>query len=163
MLIKDAEALERMARVDTVIVDKTGTLTEGKPKLTDVVSLGDLGEDAVLAMAAALERGSEHPLAEAIVSGAKERGVERRESSDFEAMTGKGVKGLVEGKDVALGNAAMLDALSIDTDEASKKASALQEEGKTAMFVAIDGQLAGIVAVADTDQGKHRTGDQGSA
>ncbi|WP_205563169.1 heavy metal translocating P-type ATPase [Cohaesibacter haloalkalitolerans] len=149
VLIKDAEALERMARVDTVIVDKTGTLTEGKPKLTDVVSLGDLGEDAVLAMAAALERGSEHPLAEAIVSGAKERGVERRESSDFEAMTGKGVKGLVEGKDVALGNAAMLDALSIDTDEASKKASALQEEGKTAMFVAIDGQLAGIVAVAD--------------
>ncbi|WP_119309195.1 heavy metal translocating P-type ATPase [Cohaesibacter haloalkalitolerans] len=149
VLIKDAEALERMARVDTVIVDKTGTLTEGKPKLTDVLSLGDLDEGAVLAMAAALERGSEHPLAEAIVSGARERGVERLESSDFEAMTGKGVKGAVKGRDVALGNAAMLDALSIDTDEAARKAAALQEGGKTAMFVAIDSKLAGIVAVAD--------------
>ncbi|TLP42303.1 heavy metal translocating P-type ATPase [Cohaesibacter sp. CAU 1516] len=149
VLIKDAEALERMARVDTVIVDKTGTLTEGKPKLTDVLSLGDLDDISVLAMAAALERGSEHPLAEAIVNGAKERGVDRLESSDFEAMTGKGVKGTVEGKSVALGNAAMLEALSMDVDEASKQASQLQEDGKTAMFVAIDGKLAGIVAVAD--------------
>nr|WP_319485572.1 heavy metal translocating P-type ATPase [uncultured Cohaesibacter sp.] len=149
VLIKDAEALERMARVDTVIVDKTGTLTEGKPKLTDVVSLGSLEEETVLAMAAALERGSEHPLAEAIVSGARERGAERLESCDFEAMTGKGVKGTVKGKSVALGNAAMLDVLSIATGEDPRQAEALQEGGKTAMYVAIDGKLAGIVAVAD--------------
>ncbi|WP_114011117.1 heavy metal translocating P-type ATPase [Cohaesibacter intestini] len=149
VLIKDAEALERMARVDTVIVDKTGTLTEGKPQLTDVVSFGDFDEQSVLAMAAALERGSEHPLAEAIVSGAKDRGASRLEASVFEAMTGKGVKGRVEGKSVALGNAAMLKALSVDVDEASQQAARLQDAGKTAMFVAIEGTLAGIVAVAD--------------
>ncbi len=149
VLIKDAEALERMARVDTVIVDKTGTLTEGKPKLTDVVALGDRDDDAVLAMAAALERGSEHPLAESIVEGARERDVERLEASDFEALTGKGVKGTVEGKAVALGNSAMLETLSIDAKSASEQAVSLQEEGKTVMFIAIDGALTGIVAVAD--------------
>lgn len=149
VLIKDAEALERMARVDTVIVDKTGTLTEGKPKLTDVVALDDRDDGTVLAMAAALERGSEHPLAEAIVEGAKGRGVERLDASDFEALTGKGVKGTVDGKAVALGNSAMLETLSIDAKSASEQAASLQEEGKTAMFIAIDGALAGIVAVAD--------------
>ena len=148
VLIKDAEALERMARVDTVIVDKTGTLTEGKPRLTDVVALqGD--EDDVLRLAAALERGSEHPLAEAIIAGAKDRGLTPESAGDFEAVTGKGVRGTVAGQSVSLGNAAMMAELGLDTGEAEAQADALRSEGKTAMFVATDGAIAGIVAVAD--------------
>ena len=148
VLIKDAEALERMARVDTVIVDKTGTLTEGKPRLTDVVALqGDEAE--VLTLAAALERGSEHPLAEAIVAGAKDRGLSLGTVEDFEAVTGKGVHGTVGGRKVALGNAAMMSGLGLATDEAEADADTLRADGKTAMFVAVDGALAGIVAVAD--------------
>ncbi|MDZ7711372.1 MAG: heavy metal translocating P-type ATPase [Roseovarius sp.] len=148
VLIKDAEALERMARVDTVIVDKTGTLTEGKPRLTDVVALhGD--EEEVLSLAAALERGSEHPLAEAIVAGAQERGQKPERAEDFEAVTGKGVRGTVGGRDVALGNSAMMTELGLDTGDAEARADALRSEGKTAMFVAVDGEIAGIVAVAD--------------
>ncbi|WP_421929312.1 heavy metal translocating P-type ATPase [Neoaquamicrobium sediminum] len=148
VLIKDAEALERMARVDTVIVDKTGTLTEGKPRLTDVVALhGDEAE--VLGLAAALERGSEHPLAEAIVAGAKDRSLSLETAEDFEAVTGKGVHGTVGGRKVALGNAAMMTDLGLSTDEAEAEADTLRADGKTAMFVAVDGTLAGIVAVAD--------------
>ena len=149
VLIKDAEALERMAKVDTLIVDKTGTLTEGRPRLTDVVSLSDREETDVLAVAAALETGSEHPLAEAIVSGARERGQKPARATDFEAVTGKGVKGRVEDEDVALGNPAMMESLGIDTSKAEDRADALRTEGKTAMFIAIGGKLAGIVAVAD--------------
>jgi len=148
VLIKDAEALERMARVDTVIVDKTGTLTEGKPRLTDVVALkGD--ETQVLRLAAALERGSEHPLAEAIIAGARDRGLTPERSEDFEAVTCKGVRGTVGGRKVALGNAAMMAELGLDPGEAEAQADALRSEGKTAMFVAMDGAIAGIVAVAD--------------
>jgi Cu+-exporting ATPase len=148
VLIKDAEALERMARVDTVIVDKTGTLTEGKPRLTDVVALhGDEAE--VLGLAAALERGSEHPLAEAIVAGAKDRGLSLGTVEDFEAVTGKGVHGTVGGRKVALGNATMMTDLGLSADKAEAQADALRADGKTAMFVAVDGTLAGIVAVAD--------------
>src|SRR6056297_269572 len=149
VLIKDAEALERMARVDTVIVDKTGTLTEGKPKLTDVVALDGHNETEVLSLAAALERGSEHPLAEAIVEGARDRGAEISRSEDFDAVTGKGVRGRVGGRPVALGNSAMMIDLGIATDVAEEAADGLRAEGKTAMFVAVDGELAGIVAVAD--------------
>jgi Cu+-exporting ATPase len=149
VLIKDAEALERMARVDTVIVDKTGTLTEGKPKLTDVVALDGHDETEVLSLAAVLERGSEHPLAEAIVEGARDRGAEIGRSDDFDAVTGKGVRGTVGGRTVALGNAAMMVELDIATDVAEEAADGLRAEGKTAMFVAVDGDLAGIVAVAD--------------
>ncbi|RBI83451.1 heavy metal translocating P-type ATPase [Rhodosalinus halophilus] len=149
VLIKDAEALERMARVDTVIVDKTGTLTEGKPKLTDVVALEGHDETEVLSLAAALERGSEHPLAEAIVEGARDRRAEIGRSDDFDAVTGKGVRGTVGGRTVALGNAAMMVELDIATDVAEEAADGLRAEGKTAMFVAVDGDLAGIVAVAD--------------
>ncbi len=148
VLIKDAEALERMARVDTVIVDKTGTLTEGKPRLTDVVAL-DGDEAEVLGLAAALERGSEHPLAEAIVAGAKDRSLSLGTAEDFEAVTGKGVHGTVAGRRVALGNAAMMTDLGLSTDEAEAEADTLRADGKTAMFVAVDGTLAGIVAVAD--------------
>ena len=149
VLIKDAEALERMAGVDTLIVDKTGTLTMGKPKLTDTVALGDLPEADLLSLAAALERGSEHPLAEAIVEGAEAQGAPRQEATDFEAVTGKGVRGTVGGRAVALGNAAMMREMGLDTGTAEAKADTLRAEGKTAMFVAVDGALAGIVAVAD--------------
>jgi Cu+-exporting ATPase len=149
VLVKDAEALERMARVDTLVVDKTGTLTEGRPQLTDVVALGAHSEDDVLRLAAALERGSEHPLAEAIVEGAKARGVPLDKAEDFEAVTGMGVIGRVGDFRVELGNPALMRAASIDTGAAETQADVLRDEGKTAMFLAVDGTLAGLVAVAD--------------
>ncbi|MER8903801.1 heavy metal translocating P-type ATPase [Mesorhizobium sp. M0772] len=149
VLIKDAAALERFASVDTLIVDKTGTLTEGKPRLTDVVAAEGLSENELLALAAGLEKGSEHPLAEAIVGGAGERGLTLVEAGGFDAVTGKGVSGSVSGRKVSLGNAAMMADVGIDTASQSARAEALQAEGKTAMFVAVDKRLAGIVAVAD--------------
>ncbi|QKD00212.1 heavy metal translocating P-type ATPase [Mesorhizobium loti] len=149
VLIKEAAALERFASVDTLIIDKTGTLTEGRPKLTDVLAADRFSEDELLALAAGLEKGSEHPLAEAIVDGAAARGVTVADAGDFEAITGKGVSGTVSGKTVALGNAAMMADLGIDIAAISAKVEALQVEGKTAMFVAVGGRLAGIVAVAD--------------
>ena len=148
VLIRDAEALERFARVDALIVDKTGTLTEGKPTLTDVETQG-IDEAEMLTLVAALERGSEHPLAEAIVAGAEDRGARRKDSTDFEAITGKGVTGTVDGRSVALGNAALMADLAVETDALADRAKTLQAEGKTAMFVAIDGRVAGLVAVAD--------------
>ncbi|MGC9369248.1 MAG: heavy metal translocating P-type ATPase [Paracoccaceae bacterium] len=161
VLIKDAEALERMARVDTLIVDKTGTLTEGRPRLTDVVALGEIGEDRLLALAAALERGSEHPLAEAIVEGAAEHGLEIEQPTAFEAVTGKGVQGTVGGAPVALGNPAMMREIGLDTGPAEEAADRLRSDGKTAMYVAVDGALAGLIAVADpikdTTEGAIRT------
>ncbi|RWE75968.1 heavy metal translocating P-type ATPase [Mesorhizobium sp.] len=147
VLIKEAAALERFASVDTLIVDKTGTLTEGKPRLTDVVASKGIDENELLGLAAALEKGSEHPLAEAIVEGAAARGLKLAEAVDFEAVTGKGVSGTVSGRKVALGNAAMMADLGVETPAAN--AEAMQAEGKTAMFVAVDGAFAGIVAVAD--------------
>ena len=149
VLIKDAEALERMAAVDTLIVDKTGTLTEGKPRLTDTIALADISEGDLLSFAAALERGSEHPLAEAIVDGAEAQGAARQEATDFEAITGKGVRGKVDGRSVALGNAAMMKEMGLDTAQAEAEADTLRALGKTAMFVAVDKALAGIVAVSD--------------
>lgn len=149
VLIKDAEALERMARVDTIIVDKTGTLTHGKPELTNAVGFSSFVSDDVLRFAAALELGSEHPLAEAIVEGARGRRLELPKADHFEAVTGKGVQGTVEGRQVALGNTAMMELLNIDTAEIEGSMDALRAEGKTAMFVALDGALAGVVAVAD--------------
>jgi len=149
VLIKDAEALERMAGVDTLIVDKTGTLTLGKPTLTDTVTLGPVSEADILAFAAALERGSEHPLAEAIVEGAAAKAARKLDATEFQAVTGKGVKGMVDGSPAALGNAAMMQELGLDTASAEAQADALRAAGKTAMFIAIDGALAGIVAVAD--------------
>ncbi|MER8628882.1 heavy metal translocating P-type ATPase [Mesorhizobium opportunistum] len=149
VLIKEAAALERFASVDTLIVDKTGTLTEGRPKLTDIVAASGFAEDELLALAASLEKGSEHPLAEAIVEGAVARGVTVADVGDFEATTGKGVSGTVSGKTVALGNAAMMRDLGVDVSAVAASAEALQGDGKTAMFVAVGGRLAGIVAVAD--------------
>ncbi|MFU0505319.1 heavy metal translocating P-type ATPase [Pseudaminobacter sp. NGMCC 1.201702] len=149
VLIKDAEALERFAKVDTLIVDKTGTLTEGKPKLTDVIASQDFDVGELLGLAASLEKGSEHPLAEAIVDGARDRGASVSDAIDFEAVTGKGVSGRVSGRLVALGNRAMMDDLGIAVEALKDRADELRSAGKTAMFVAADGKLAGIVAVSD--------------
>jgi P-type Cu+ transporter len=149
VLIRDAEALERFARVDTLIVDKTGTLTEGKPKLTDVVAVNGFGEGELLEFAAGIEKGSEHPLAEAIATGAEERGAAVADARDFASVTGKGVSGTLSGKSVALGNQAMMDDLNVNVGALAKDAEVLRAQGKTAMFVAVDGKLAGIVAVAD--------------
>ena len=149
VLIKDAEALERFAGVDTLIVDKTGTLTEGRPALTDVIAVDGFAEADVLALAATLEKDSEHPLAEAIVDGAKSRGLAVGEAHDFEAVTGKGVAGSVGAQRVVVGNEAMMAGAHVDTAPLAAKVEALRSEGRTAMFVAADGGLAGIVAVAD--------------
>jgi Cu+-exporting ATPase len=149
VLVRDAEALERFADVDTLIVDKTGTLTEGRPKLSDVVAAVGTDEAELLALAASLERASEHPLAEAIVEGARARGAALGDVADFEAVTGKGVKGSVGGKAVALGNRAMMEDAGVDWSELAERADALAGEGKTAMFVALAGRAAGVIAVAD--------------
>ncbi|MBX2805602.1 MAG: heavy metal translocating P-type ATPase, partial [Hyphomicrobiales bacterium] len=149
VLIKNAEALERMAAVDTLIVDKTGTLTEGRPKVTDVIALGEYGEAQILAFAAALEKGSEHPLAAAIVSAAQEQDIAAANGESFEAVTGKGVRGAVGGRQVALGNGAILAEAGVALGNGANTADMLGAEGKTAMFVAVDGELAGIIAVAD--------------
>jgi Cu+-exporting ATPase len=149
VLIKDAEALERLARVDTVIVDKTGTLTEGRPELADVVALGDLAEDDLLTLAASLEKGSEHPLAEAIVRGAQNKTLSLGSVSDFNAETGKGVLGTVDGKSLLLGNAGFLQDRGIDPSAGEEQAARLQDEGKTVMFFGVDGAFAGLITVVD--------------
>ncbi len=149
VLIKNAEALERFAKIDTLIVDKTGTLTEGKPRLVAVEAEDGHDENKVLRLAASLERGSEHPLAEAIVSGARERGVDLADASDFDAVTGKGVKGTVDGKRVALGNAKLLGDLGLDVGALADTANARRDEGETVMFVVVEDEIAGLVAVAD--------------
>jgi P-type Cu+ transporter len=149
VLIKNAEALERLEDVDTVVVDKTGTLTEGKPKLSAVVAADGFDENMVLRLAAGLEQGSEHPLAAAIVNGARDRGVAVPASSDFESHTGTGVSGMVEGRTVALGNLALMQDRRVDVSGLAARADALRGEGGTAMFVAIDGKAAGLVAVLD--------------
>ena len=149
VLIKDAEALERFAGVDTLIVDKTGTLTEGRPRLTDVKAAPGVDQNDLLALAGSLEQGSEHPLADAIVEGIKERGIPLLKTSTFEAITGMGVKGEVDGRAVLLGNRALMAAEGADVTAMMDTANALRSEGKTAIFVAIDGKAAGVIAVAD--------------
>ena len=149
VLIKNAEALERFEKVDTLIVDKTGTLTEGKPKLVGVFPEDGHDEAEVLRLAASLERGSEHPLAEAIVRGAEERGVEMVNAKDFEAVTGKGVKGTVDGRPVALGNLKPLGDLGLEGAALTDKANTRRDAGETVMFVVLDGAVAGLVSVAD--------------
>jgi Cu+-exporting ATPase len=149
VLIKNAEALEVMEKIDTLVVDKTGTLTEGKPKLVTIEPAGEFDESDLLRLAASLERGSEHPLAEAIVRGAKERGIDLADAEDFESVTGKGVQGKVEGRAVALGNRAMMEQLSVAADDLAERAESLRGEGQTVMFVAIDHKPAGLLGVAD--------------
>jgi Cu+-exporting ATPase len=149
VLIKNAEALERFEQVDTLIVDKTGTLTEGKPRLVAVLPEAGYDETEVLKLAATLEKGSEHPLAEAIVAGAEESGIALGQADDFEAITGKGVKGVVDGKAVALGNRKLVEDLGLKAEALGDKANARRDEGETVMFVVVDGAVAGLVCVSD--------------
>jgi Cu+-exporting ATPase len=149
VLFKNAEAIEIMRKVDTLVVDKTGTLTEGKPKLVSVVTAEGIGEQTLLKLAASLERGSEHPLAAAIVAGAKERDVTLTDAKAFDSLTGKGVTGKVDGRRVALGNRALLDELEIGPGELAMQAESLRADGQTVMFVAVDGKAAGLIGVAD--------------
>ncbi|MEO8261536.1 MAG: heavy metal translocating P-type ATPase [Pseudolysinimonas sp.] len=149
VLFRNAEAIEVMRKVDTLVVDKTGTLTEGKPKLVSVVPATGFEENALLRLAATLERGSEHPLAAAIVNGSEERSVDLGEATGFESVTGKGVRGNVDGRAVALGNLALMTQLKIELGGLAEKAEALRVAGQTVMFIAVDGKPAGFVGVAD--------------
>jgi Cu+-exporting ATPase len=149
VLIRNAEALETFERVDTLVVDKTGTLTEGRPKVTRIVAAAGFDEDGLLRLAAALEKGSEHPLAAAILGGARDRKLDSPDASDFEAVTGKGVKGRVDGHAIAFGNAALMQDLGIDTRTLDSEADRLRETGATAMLLAVDKVAAGIIAVSD--------------
>ncbi len=149
VLIKNAEALERMEKVDTLVVDKTGTLTEGKPKVVAVVALPGLDDAAVLRFAASVERGSEHPLATATVSAAAARNIELAKVTDFDAPAGKGATGTVDGKTVVLGSAKFLSERKIDTGPLAAEAERLRQDGATAIFLGVDGKLAGVIAIAD--------------
>jgi len=149
VLFKNAEAIEVLRQVDTLVVDKTGTLTEGKPMLVAIEPAEGHDEEELLRLAASLERGSEHPLAAAIVGGAQGRGVELTSVEDFSSVTGKGVIGKVDGRKVALGNKALLEELSIVSGVLAERAEALRAEGQTVMFVTVDGEAAGLIGVAD--------------
>jgi Cu+-exporting ATPase len=149
VLIKNAEALEVLEKIDTLIVDKTGTLTEGKPRLNSVVALNPTSESELLRLAASLERGSEHPLAAAIVSAAQQKNLRLSEAQDFQSITGKGVTGKIEGRDVALGNNKLFEQLDIETNALVERAEALRKEGETVMLVAFDYRLIGLLGVAD--------------
>ncbi len=149
VLIKNAEALELMEKVDTLVVDKTGTLTEGRPVLATVRIVDDTPEDEALRLAASLERASEHPLAEAIVRGAESRGVSLEKPDEFQSVTGKGVTGTVAGRQVALGNLRLLQSLGIDVGDLPEQADALRAEGQTVMLLAVDGRATGLVGVED--------------
>jgi Cu+-exporting ATPase len=149
VLIKNAEALELMEKIDTLVVDKTGTLTVGKPKLIAVNPIGDFGEAEVLALAAALEKGSEHPLAAAVIEGAEERKIAIPHTRDFQSHTGKGVTGIVDGRQVALGNAALLGEFGVDASSLDQQADQHRSRAEGVMFVAIDRKAAGLLVVAD--------------
>ncbi|EAU70020.1 copper-translocating P-type ATPase [Stigmatella aurantiaca DW4/3-1] len=149
VLIREASALERLERVDTLVVDKTGTLTEGKPRLVSVEPVAGMEEARLLWLAASLEQGSEHPLAAAIVAGAQARGAGLARTQDFRSLTGKGVTGRVEGTAVALGNAALLSALAVEAGALAARAEALRREGQTVVFVVVEGQPAGLLGVED--------------
>jgi len=154
VLIKSAEALERMEKVNTLVVDKTGTLTEGRPRVTAIVPAAGLSESEILPLAAGLERSSEHPLAAAIVTAARDRNASIQEPSiqeptDFASITGKGVTGKIGGRSVALGNAKLMADLGITLGDLEHKADALRSDGATALFLAVDGKPGGVIAVAD--------------
>jgi len=149
VLFKNAESIETLRKVDTLLVDKTGTLTEGKPKLQTIVTAPDWKETDLLRLAASLEKGSEHPLAEAIVNGAKERAITLGPALDFRSITGKGVTGKVEGRQAALGNIQLLEELKVDGGNFLERAKSLRREGQTVMYVAVDQKLAGLIGVAD--------------
>lgn len=149
VLVKNAAALESMEKVNTLVFDKTGTLTEGKPQLTQVVVAGAITENELLRLAASLERSSEHPLAAAIVRGAQERGLHPSSTGNFQSVTGKGVTGHVDGREVLLGNVALLESRNIETAGLVNKADELRQQGQTVMLAAVNGRPAGVIAVAD--------------
>jgi Cu+-exporting ATPase len=149
VLIRNAEALEAMVKVDTLLVDKTGTLTEGKPRLVTVTGLNGSSEEEVLALAAGLEQGSEHPLAAAILEGARTRSVPPAAIQTFESITGQGVTGVSDGRKLGLGNARLMGAQGVDTTEIAARTEELRREGQTVMYLAVDGKLAGLIGVAD--------------
>jgi P-type Cu+ transporter len=149
VLFKNAKAIEVMRKIDTLAVDKTGTLTEGKPKLVSVVAAEGVDETELLRLAASIERASEHPLAAAIVSGVEERGIAPMKVDSFTSVTGKGVRGMIGGRSIGLGNLALLDELKIDPGSLQVEAERLRANGQTVMFVIIDGHASGLVAVAD--------------
>jgi Cu+-exporting ATPase len=149
VLFRNAEAIEVLRKVDTLVVDKTGTLTEGKPRLVSLTPADGIAETDLLHLAASLERGSEHPLAAAIVKGAEARGVALSKAAAFGSITGKGVKGVVDGREVALGNRGLLESLGIDPGGLVERAEALRADAQTVMFVALDGRAAGLIGVAD--------------
>ena len=149
VLVKNAEALELMEKIDTLVLDKTGTLTEGRPRLAGVIPSAGIAEAELLSLVASLEAGSEHPLATAIMEGAKERGLSLSPTSGFRALPGKGATGVVEGKQIAVGNRALFAELSVDPGELAQRAERLRHGGQTVMLVAIDGRAAGMIAVVD--------------
>ena len=149
VLIRSAEALERMERVDTLVVDKTGTLTMGKPRVTQITPFPGFADTDVLQLAASLEQSSEHPLAAAIVASARERGLPLEAPADFNSVTGQGVHGTINGRRVALGNARLMQAEGVDVGQMAEQADRLRATGATALFVAIDRAAAGVIAVAD--------------
>jgi len=149
VLIRDAEALETLARVDTLVLDKTGTVTEGKPRVVAVVAAQGFSEDDVLRLAAALEGSSEHPLGAAVVAAARERELTGPGVEDFESVTGKGIRGSVEGRAVAVGSEALLDELGAGSDELAAQRDARRRDGETVVHVAVDGALAGLIAITD--------------
>ncbi len=149
VLIKNAEALEAMERVDTLVVDKTGTLTEGKPRVVVIEPAAGLAEEELLRLAAALERGSEHPLAAAIVGGAEQRELTLPEAADYSTISGKGITGAVDGRKVALGNRVLMDELGVDLGQLGERAEELRRDGQTVIFVAVDGNAAGLLGIAD--------------
>jgi Cu+-exporting ATPase len=149
ILIKNAEALEIMEKVDTLVVDKTGTLTEGKPKLITVETVNGFIKEEVLCFAASLERASEHPLAAAIVKGAEEQGLTLVQVTDFQSLTGRGVTGQVQGRHVALGNAQLMAESGVATEPLTESIETLRQQGQTVMMIAVDGKAAGLLGVAD--------------
>jgi Cu+-exporting ATPase len=149
VLFRDAEAIERLRDVDTLVLDKTGTLTEGRPAIASITPAPGIDETTLLRLAGSLERSSEHPLAQAIVDGARDRSIDLSEATDFESVTGQGVGGDVDGRAVAIGNAAMMDQRQIGTDSWEAQADALRGDGQTVIFVAADGKIAGLLGVAD--------------
>ncbi|MCZ7599178.1 MAG: copper-translocating P-type ATPase [Gammaproteobacteria bacterium] len=163
VLFRNAEAIETLRTADTLVVDKTGTLTLGRPQLTDVVNQSDLPEERFLALAASLEQASEHPLAASIVAGAKERGASMLPVEGFESITGKGVAGRVDGVDVAIGNRALLEERGVTAGSLGERAESMRRDGKTVMFVTIDGAVAGARRRGRPDQGEHAGGDLGAA
>ncbi|MEP6967569.1 MAG: copper-translocating P-type ATPase, partial [Pseudomonadota bacterium] len=149
ILIKSAQALERLEKVDTLVIDKTGTLTEGRPKVTAIIPAAGMTEAEVLTLAAGLERSSEHPLAAAILAAAREARAQVEDAADFVSLTGKGVTGVVAGRAAAIGNAALMEELGVPLADLAAKAEALRGEGATALFLAIDGRPAAVIAIAD--------------